>query len=285
MEQIRRCQPWLGTYVDISLQGSASVVSLQSMANQAFLAIRQVHEAMSFHLPDSELSRVNREAIARPVPIGAALHEVLKTALDISRRSDGAFDVSVAGTLMRQGVLPRQAVCTERRASWRDIELTHHHVRFHRPLLVDLGGIAKGFAVDRACAVLPDDIRFGVNAGGDLRLSHWHSESAQVRLPGRGELTRTVLMRNAALASSADLGRDRYSVVVGPHRRRLRRHALSLSVFADNAMLADALTKVLRVHPDPVSILAELNAEGYRLDAGGHWQPIGAMAPKRAICV
>ncbi len=284
MERVQRCQPWLGTYVDIALQGSASAASLQSLANQAFSAIRRVHEAMSFHLADSELSRVNREATTRPVPISEALHEVLQTALDISRRSDGAFDVSVAGTLMRQGVLPRQALCLDRQASWRDIELTDHHVRFHRPLLIDLGGIAKGYAVDQACAVLPDDVRFGVNAGGDLRLSHWRSESAQVRLPGHGELTRTVSMRNAALASSADLGRDRYSVVVGPHRRRLRRHSLSLSVFAGNAMLADALTKVMRVHQDPARILTDLSAEGYRLDASGHWQSIHPTTMKQPTC-
>ncbi len=284
MQQVQRCQPWLGTYVEVTVQGEASADALQSLADRAFTQIRQVHERMSFHLADSELGRVNREALTRSVPISAMLHEVLRTALNISCCSDGAFDISVAGTLMRQGVLPRRALHLDRRASWRDIELSQHQVRFHRPLQIDLGGIAKGYAVDQACAALPDDVRYCVNAGGDLRVSHWQDETAQVRLPGPGRLIRTVAMRNAALASSSDLGRDRYSVVVGAHRRRLRRCAHSLSAFASTAMLADALTKVLRVHPNPAPILAGLNAEGYHLDARGHWQPVCSVLEKQPTC-
>lgn len=276
MTEVRRCQPWLGTFVDVALEGDASASALQALAATAFAAIQRVHEAMSFHLPGSELSGINRHAAARSVTISEPMQHVLTTALDLSRRSAGAFDITVACTLSRQGVLPSLAQPVDRRATWRDIELQGDRVRFHRQLLIDLGGIAKGFAVDQACAVLPVDIRHCVNAGGDLRMSHWADELAHILLPGRRRLTRPVPMRNAALATSADQGHSRYGVTVGMHRRRLRRRSSSWSVFADTAMQADALTKVLRIHPEPGPILESLGADGYRLDAAGAWHRITA---------
>ena len=168
---MRRAQPWLGTLVGIEATGLPPA-QLARAIDRAFAAVARVHALMSFHEPGSELSRLNRAAHAGPVPVSGHLRRVLRAACRLSALTDGRFDVTVAPTLVRWGYLPGSPDSTEPTGDWRDIRLgTDGTVRFARPLLIDLGGIAKGYAVDLAIASLR---RAGVpqacvNAGGDLR--------------------------------------------------------------------------------------------------------------------
>src|SRR5690606_6452766 len=101
---------------------------------------------------------------------------VLRGAKEVSERSDGLFDITAGARLVTWGFLPAPvgAPVPDDTASWRDIVLEdENRVRFQKPLWIDLGGIAKGYAVDRALAAmgLGKDIQVCVNAGGDLRVS------------------------------------------------------------------------------------------------------------------
>src|ERR1700682_5887672 len=174
-DKVRRARPLLGTFVEIDAAGGpagAPRSELDAAIDAAFEAVARVHRLMSFHEPDSDVSRLNRETSLPPVKVHAWTFQVLQVAVEMHRQTKGIFDVAIAPALQTMGLLPRlegdAAIVTEAR-SFDAIELLPENlVRFRYPdVRIDLGGIAKGFAVDRALAALRGfDISSGmVNAG------------------------------------------------------------------------------------------------------------------------
>ena len=226
--------------------------------NAAFAVIERVQARMSYHDPTSELSRINRVAVHQSILLSRPLAKVLRAALALARESNGAFDPAIAPVLAGWGLLPRLPGRDgrERRASWRDIELdSAGRVRFRAPLHLDLGGIAKGFAVDEAIACLR---RRGlahalVNAGGDMRALGDRSWPVVIRDPAQpGAEAAELSLRNAALATSAHYfsrrrwrGRLVSALIDGRARLPCGHDARSVTTQAPTAMLADALTKVV----------------------------------------
>lgn len=200
---VRRARPLLGTLVEIEASGLHRR-RLDAAVDGAFEAIATVHRLMSFQDPASELSRLNDGCrIDRPHPWTV---EVLGAAADLRARSGGAFDAACAGGG------------------------------------IDLSGIAKGFAVDRAVEALQSaGIERGiVNAGGDLAVFGAGEVEVGVRDPADpARLAALVVLRNEAFASS---GR-----VIDPHTRRPVQANDGASVRAPSCMMADALTKVVGV--------------------------------------
>jgi len=148
----------------------------------AFKDQQGIERAMSFHSPDSELARVNAEAYRSPVVVSDSMRTVLQRALEFSRLSDGAFDCTV-GPLMdlwkaaaQAGVAPSEADLARTRplVGWDKVVLDTNQktVRYAVDgMKIDLGGIAKGYAVDRSVEVLR---RYGalggmVDLGGNIR--------------------------------------------------------------------------------------------------------------------
>jgi len=169
--EIRRCRPLLGTFVEITAAGPDES-ELQASINAAFGAVKKIQSVMSAHDPASELSRLNRAAVRRPVTVSRELFAVLRRADRLAAESDGAFDYTIGSLLARWGYLPR-SLRRKRPGNWRQVLLLPGRgVCFLQPLALDLGGIAKGFAVDAAIQVLQrrGAISAIVNAGGDLRV-------------------------------------------------------------------------------------------------------------------
>ena len=274
---LHRAQPWLGTLVGIEASGLPPA-RLARAVDRAFAAVAQVHALMSFHEPSSELSRLNRAAHAGPVPIGGHLRRVLRAACRLSALTDGRFDVTVAPTLVRWGYLPGSPDNTETTGDWRDIRLRNDGtVRFARPLLIDLGGIAKGYAVDLAIASLR---RAGVpqacvNAGGDLRFYGHEPRRIGVRDPADpGRLRQLPPLLHGAVATScvADTRRRHErtwrSPLVDPRRGRAWAATGSVTVVARSCLYADALTKPLAIDPAAgESVLRRLRAQALLLPA------------------
>ena len=240
-ERITRCRPLLGTFVEVTCD------SVQA-ADAAFDAIARVHALMSAHDPDSELSRINLFAHGRTIAVHPGTAAVLERALFWARTSNGAFDPVRAGRhALSTGLLPRHpGISLAEEAHWRDLSLDGRGVRLRRPACIDLGGIAKGFAVDRAIvAMRASGAALGlVNAGGDLAgfgPTPWDIEVAEPR-------SRTTLLqipiRNEALATSAlhpaTFGRLSADHLVGADPRWT-----SATVVAPSAMDADALAKIM----------------------------------------
>lgn len=254
---VRRARPLLGTIVEITVASADSAANTRAM-NAAFAAIERIQARMSYHDPASELSAINRNASRRSIPLSRPLASVLRVALALARETEGAFDPTIAPVLAGWGLLPRLSGRSgrERRASWRDIELSAAGVvRFRAPLHLDLGGIAKGFAVDQAIACLH---RRGianalVNAGGDLRALGRRAWPVVIRDPEQpGAAAAELSLRQAAIATSAHYfsrrqwrGRMVSALVDGRIRRPSGDDLRSVTVQAPTAMMADALTKVV----------------------------------------
>ena len=255
---LRRAKPLLGTLVEISASGPVSADRLRRATDAAFSEISAVHALMSFHEQASDVSRLNRQAASVAVAIDPRTWDVLACAERVSRESCGAFDVTVARILVSWGLLPAPAAAPppDPAATFAAVELlADHRVRFRAPLWIDLGGIAKGYAVDAACRVLRDHgIRdFVVNAGGDLAIGE-QPAPVYVRDPDCPQaLVSLGWHSNVALATSGpyyamrELPVEGRHPIVEPKRALPARDLGSISVLAAEAMLADALTKVVAV--------------------------------------
>lgn len=241
---MRRARPLLGTYVEIEAAGLAES-TLEHAIDAAFGAIARVHRLMSFHDGDSDVSRLNRHAAFETVTVDGWTAKVLRKARALFDATDGLFDCAVGHELMRSGCLPSQDLSHVESGSFSAVELlSDDRVRFSAPVAIDLGGIAKGFAVDRAMATLRAQgvCEALVNAGGDMRVMGKAARTIHIRCPGLdGRAVQAGLLRNAAIATS-----DAAATVM-KQRGRLAspdsRHAYS--VVAPTCLLADALTKVL----------------------------------------
>lgn len=153
----------------------------------AFATIERVHRLMSFHDPDSDLSRLNRLAAREPVAVDAWTEIVLRRARMIFEATGGLFDCAVAHEMMRRDLLPRHGLEHVEEGTFAAVRfLPGNQVVFNAPVALDLGGIAKGFAVDRAMAMLQAcGVReMAVNAGGDIRVAGNTPQTIYIRSGG-----------------------------------------------------------------------------------------------------
>lgn len=267
----------------ISLRGPGEAEAARSI-EAGFAAIADIHRLMSFHEADSDLSRLNRNAAEEAVEVDPRTFIVLEQALTLAADSKGVFDPTIAPALVETGFLPapQSRRPPDPDASWQDIELVApDQVRFRRPLWVDLGGIAKGYAVDHAMAAIApnDDTQCVVNAGGDLRVSGPAAERVLLRAQRSvDDPVPVVEIENASLASSA--GRDNARRIdgrlEGPHRDPRRRRTMGVrsfvSVVAESCMIADGLTKVvLAKRARSAPILRKYGATAYLQNGRGEW--------------
>ncbi len=245
---IRRAQPWFGTIVEIAVpKESADAIEA------GFAAIRHVHARMSYHDAGSDLEKLRLAPIGSNVAVDPETICVLRVARDLYDETNGLFDVTVARHLVAAGFLPARGV-HKRDAltgSARDIEIVDDtQLRCHAPLLIDLGGIAKGHGVDLAVAAL---IEAGcshgiVNAGGDLRVFGDVPQAIWLNRADGG-LAAPINVINMAVATSSNRhNRTRQKgQVMTPHIGRdqvpvIADHAVT--IIAPTCIIADALTKV-----------------------------------------
>lgn len=272
--EVRRCRPLLGTFVDVACQGSSDDIDC------AFAAIEKVQRLMSFHDVTSDVARMNRDALHEPVKVDPWTCRVLKCAQEFSSKSDGIFDITIGRQLVNWGYLPGSDKRFGPRGNWKDVVLDDEcNIRFRRSVIVDLGGIAKGFAVDRAVEVLKNNgVTAGiVNAGGDLRTFGAPSRLIHVRHPAEPMLfTGAVRLRDRALATSGVYFQCRKfrGNYVGPlvdgRTGRSARELISVSVAAAECMTADALTKIVfALREKAADLIAQYGADALLIERDG----------------
>ncbi len=250
---VERAQPWLGTLVSVRAEGLPYSDANRAI-DAAFGEVAAVHRLMSFHDGASDVGRLNREASRGPVEVDPRTLEVLRLALAIAERSKGCFDISIGAELVEWGLLPPpEGASRPAGGSWRDIELrTDGRVRFHRPLWIDLGGIAKGYAVDRAADRLRQcgATQAAVNAGGDLSVRGGHAERVGLRLEFPADPAPVLYLTNGSAAGSSGHRNRRQhgGRICGPHVHGATRLPAPANRFvcvvAERCVVADALTKV-----------------------------------------
>jgi thiamine biosynthesis lipoprotein len=285
-DRYRRARPLLGTFVEIEVAGSAEA-RMAAAVEAAFEAVATVHRLMSFHDDGSDVSRLNREAGRRPTRVHAWTFRVLEAAVELNRRSHGMFDIAVAPALQRLGLLPQTTADRRTGAAARLFDaielLSGNAVRFGRAdLRIDLGGIAKGFAVDRAVEVLKRfDIPGGiVNAGGDLAAFGANPCAIDIRNPRiPSRIICRVAIADQALASSArrfdpfHAMATTSSAVIDPHSQQPTEAVDGVSVRAPSCMIADALTKLVMIcGTDAGEWLEHYNAAALLIAADGSLQ-------------
>jgi FAD:protein FMN transferase len=257
----------MGTAIHVELwaerrsDGDAAVEAVLS-------EMHRIDRTYSPHKPESELSRLNRSAAAAPFVCSEEMFGLLARALAFAELSDGAFDISYAavGRLYdyRRGIAPDEARLAAARAlvGWRGIELDFaaRSVRFQRDgMCIDLGGFAKGHAVD--CAVLrlrERGIRHAyVSAGGDSRVlgdRRGRPWSVAVRHPRKSDQIVAVLpLEDVAVSTSGDYeryferGGVRHHHLLDPATGRSPAHVHSVTIVAEDGLTSEALSKTVFV--------------------------------------
>lgn len=263
--QARRTIPVMGTIADIVVV-DPDEAKAQGAIEAAIRELRWVERTMSHFTADSDVGRANLSAFAGPVAVTAATTAVLEEGLRWAELSQGGFDPCLGRATALWNVGERHVPPTRAKIArlageqpYRDLELDHWRgepvVRFRsEEVAIDLGGIAKGYAVDRATRALRErGVERGlVNAGGDLYaigLSEdgdpWEVGIRDPFDPRR--LAATIRISDRAVATSGDYlqyfdhaGR-RYHHLLDPatgEPTRSRRHSLTVS--AATCMAADA---------------------------------------------
>lgn len=262
-------EPHMGTLFRIVLYAPDEETAKKATTD-AFARIASLNGIMSDYDKSSELMRLSARAGGPPVPVSAELFFVLSKAQEVSRKSDGAFDVTVGPavklwrTARKKRKLPDPKKLAAARAlvGWRNIRLDKEKrtVQLLKAgMQLDLGGIAKGYAADEALAVLKKHgiDRALVAAGGDIAVSGPPPDAdgwkiAIATLPGEKEPGRLIL-HHAAVSTSGDaeqfveIDGKRYSHIVDPRTGIGLVGRMSATVAARRGVDADSLTKVIAV--------------------------------------
>ena len=235
----------------------------EAAAQAAFRRVEALNEILSDYETDSELNQLSRTSgSGKAVPVSDDLWRVLVEGQRFAKLSDGAFDITVGPCVnlwrkaRREKALPDSARLTEARRTvgYQKLELKNRTARLLVPnMKLDLGGIAKGFAVDEAMKVLKQrGIRHAlVGAAGDIGVSQappgkpgWQIEIGSAKV---------VSLSNSAVSTSGDvfqhldINGTRYSHIVDPRTGLGLTNQLLVTVIARSSTTADALATAISV--------------------------------------
>ncbi|MFZ2987057.1 FAD:protein FMN transferase [Ideonella sp.] len=288
----RREAVHMGTAISAELWAD-SPAEARAALDAVMAEMQRIDHAMSPHRPDSELSRINRDAAERPVPLSPEMARLIDRALHFSALTDGAFDISfaAAGQLYdyRAGLAPDDAALREacRVIGWRGLlrDTRAGTLRFAEPgMRIDLGGFAKGHAVDRCIALLQTrGIRHAmVAAGGDSRVMGvrdgrpWTVAIADPRQPGA--VVAVLPLLDVSISTSGDYERYferdglRHHHLLDPRTGRSPRAVHSVTLLAPDGLTSEALSKavfVLGAERGLALIEAQTDVDAVIVDAHG----------------
>lgn len=264
---MQREEAIMGTAIAVELWAEDHTAG-EAAISAVMAEMHRIDHAMSPHKPSSELSRINREAAAGPVVLGAEMLELLARAERFAKITEGAFDISFAavGRLYdyRLRLRPSAAELAAAQAAvgYRHVQLDllAKTVRFTHPgTCIDLGGFAKGHAVDQAAAILRSHgIRHAhVSAGGDSRVigdRRGRPWSIGIRDPRRpGELVAVLPLQDTSVSTSGDYERCfvengvRYHHLIDPSSGRSPDAVCSVTVLGEDGLTTEALSKAVFV--------------------------------------
>jgi thiamine biosynthesis lipoprotein len=250
----------------------------------AFDEVDRLEDLLSNYRPTSELSRVSREAGKGPVTTDPETFAFLEKAVELSRRSNGAFDMTV-GPLMRawgfffdKGRIPTEAELATLRPKigWSHIKLdaTTRTVRFDNGVSMELdpGGIGKGYAVDRVVALLRGEgVRAALISAGSSSIYGMGAPPGEggwkVNVPDpvrAGKTMTSMMLKDMSLSTSACTEKffikngHRYCHILNPQAERPVEDKLQTTVIAPSTTDSDALsTATFVMEPEPAARLVE----------------------------
>ncbi|MBA57280.1 MAG: thiamine biosynthesis protein ApbE [Pseudomonadales bacterium] len=265
-EWFSRKEPIMGTRVFVEIWQD-DPERAQSLLQQAMDEMERINLLMSPYQDASELAKVNRDAALAPVHISRELFNLILKANHYSDISGGAFDITFASVGhkfdYRKHIRPS---AEEQKAAAELIDYRHLAldpkgltIAFAKPgMRIDLGGIAKGYAVDNVVALLrASGVRNGiVTAGGDSRLIGDHRGRPWmlgIKHPRGEEHVITLPLSDSAVSTSGDYERYfeedgvRFHHIIDPAKGESAHELLSTTILADHSVDADALSTTVFV--------------------------------------
>jgi len=294
LRRFEQTSPHMGALFRIVIY-EENEVSAQKAFQKAFKRIETLNSILSDYQQDSELSRLSMTAgSGMKVKVSNELWTVLRAGHEISKASNGAFDVTVGpfARLWKFARHKRQLPSPDRIERFRSavdyqkIEF-HHDERAIRLLIpnmfIDLGGIAKGYAADEALRTLVNEgIKSAlVDAGGDLVLGDPPpgTEGWRITIGGRNHPgLPTLKLSNCAVATSGDveqfleIGGQNYSHIVDPRTGMGITNRRQATIIAPTGMKADALASAACILPfcsTDKLINTQTGVKGYLIEKSG----------------
>jgi FAD:protein FMN transferase len=283
-----RTEAAMGTLVTIHVVRSGSDAGADAAMDRAFGWFHEIEERCTRFHERSELMRLTAQA-GEAAQASAILYEAVRFALMVAEVSGGAFDPTVGhrmeargfnrehrtGEIVRNACAPDEAYTPDHDVSYRDVHLDpdRRTITLRRPLTLDLGGVAKGLAVDTAARELDRFGDFAIDAGGDLYLGGSNEQGAPwsvgIRHPrNEGELIASLRISNQAVCTSGDYERrtpgGNAHHILDPRTGASAHAVASATVVASGAMLADALaTAAFVLGPEEgIDLLNRMGVEG-----------------------
>lgn len=272
--QHRRCVPLLGTYVEFMVDCGDNDTQAKQYLNAMIARVRDIEHSMSFHELTSELSHINRLMPHCVYTMSADMAAVLNQVNQIYEQSNGYFDcVQPVHVLTRHGQLPDHGYSKEQDASWDDVVVDGPYLTLKRQVQLDLGGIAKGYAVDQAMRIVTDASSVIVNAGGDSCMFPWEGEWVRLKYASNtGISALDIPMKQCSVATSSTYYTNGIDSIIGDSMP-VDRSIQTVSVFADSCMIADALTKLAWLSRENrsqfKSVLDDYGACAYGIETNG----------------
>jgi thiamine biosynthesis lipoprotein len=260
---IKREEAIMGTAISVELWCDDRRAG-EAAADAVMAEMHRIDRAMSPYRPDSELSRINREAASSAVPLSAEMTRLLVRAKAFSELSEGAFDITYAavGRLFdyRKRIRPMESELEQARCAvgYRNllVDEAAQTVRFGRVgMCIDLGGFAKGHAVDQATEILRQRgiAHANVTAGGDSRVMgdrRGRPWSIGVRDPRRpGEVVALLPLEDTSISTSGDYERYfdeagvRFHHLIVPSTGHSPCSIRSVTILAEDGLTTEALSK------------------------------------------
>jgi thiamine biosynthesis lipoprotein len=260
---MNRTEAIMGTRVYVELWSEDPVKGDAAM-EAVMTEMRRIDDLMSHYKPESQLSQINERANSEPVQVDKELFDLIKLSTYYSQITEGAFDITYAsvGYLYdyRKHIHPteEQIKSALPAVNWRNMLLdeSHHSVRFEHPgMRIDLGGIGKGYAVDRGIDILKARgiTHALVTAGGDSRIigdrlgRPWlvaiqHPDNPQ-------KVVTRIPLSDSAVSTSGDYERYfdengvRYHHIIDPHTGHSASKVRSATILAPTATQTDGMSK------------------------------------------
>lgn len=265
-------KPEMGSLFQIKLYADNQDAA-QRAADAAFARIEQINQAASDYLPESELSRFNKAPDHTAIAASADLFALVEKSLEVSKLTDGAFDVTCAYAVQnwrrakrqRQLPSPEQTRRAIEMTDWRALQLDAKKrtvTRLKPGVRIDLGGIGKGYAANEALLVLK---RHGITravaaASGDMAIGDpppdekgWEIKLRTFEKPEETDKLIHLSLRNCGVSTSGDLHQFleldgvRWSHIIDPKTGLGLTHRIACTVIAPTAFESDALDTPLCV--------------------------------------
>ncbi|WNR42500.1 FAD:protein FMN transferase [Paenibacillus roseipurpureus] len=256
---IRKTKLFMDTAIEVKVVPGPNAVNIERKIERAFDAFRKVEEACSRFHPNSELMLACAQ-INQSISVSPFLFEPLRFAWELASLTNGVFDPTVGGLMEKYG-FNMHYLTRNRIERPYDLDVTYRDVTLNdadrtlclnKPMIIDLGAVAKGFAIDIAVNELKEMEGFIINAGGDLYAGGKDEQGAPWKIGiqhpvEKDQMIAVLSVTDEAVCTSGSYERPSETSadvhhLIHPITRQSPNEWFSCTVIAPYAMMADAFS-------------------------------------------